>query len=40
MEPALLAERRTICGLLKQSESTWGQAPALHQTIGQGRYRT
>jgi len=40
MAPALPAERRTIYRLLKQSESTWGQAPALHQPIGQGRYRT
>ncbi len=40
MAPALPAERRTIHRLLKQSEATWGYAPALHQPIGQGRYQT
>jgi long-chain acyl-CoA synthetase len=40
MAPTLPAERRTIHRLLKQSESTWGHAPALYQPVGQGRYRT
>lgn len=40
MAPALPPERRTIHRLLKQSEATWGHAPALHQPTGQGAYKT
>ncbi len=40
MAPALTPERRTIYRLLKQSEATWGTAPALHQPDGQAGYRT
>jgi long-chain acyl-CoA synthetase len=40
MAPALPAERRTVYRMLKQSEAEWGTAPALHQPLGQGKYRT
>jgi long-chain acyl-CoA synthetase len=40
MAPALPAERRTVYRMLKQSEGEWGTAPALHQPLGQGKYRT
>ncbi len=40
MAPALPAGQRTIYRLLKQSEATWGSAPALHQPNGDGTYQT
>lgn len=40
MAPSLPAERRTVYRMLKMTEATWGTSPALHQPIGQGKYRT
>ncbi|MBI4893973.1 MAG: long-chain fatty acid--CoA ligase [Acidobacteria bacterium] len=40
MAPAVPTSQRTIYRLLKQSEATWGAAPALHQPNGDGTYRT
>lgn len=38
--PALPAERRTVHNLLKAAVATWGDAPALHQPDGKGKYGT
>jgi len=40
MASALPAERRTVYRMLEQTVQTLGTAPALHQPIGQGKYRT
>lgn len=40
MAPSLPAERRTVYRMLKMTEATWGAVPALHQPVGQGKYRT
>ncbi|WP_321476204.1 long-chain fatty acid--CoA ligase [uncultured Paludibaculum sp.] len=40
MAPSLPAELRTVYRMLKMAEATWGALPALHQPIGQGKYRT
>lgn len=38
MAPALPAERRTAYNLLATAAATWGDAPALHQPTGTGKY--
>lgn len=38
MAPALPVERRTVHNLLKTAAATWGNAAALHQPDGKGKY--
>lgn len=38
MAPALPAERRTVYNLLAVAAATWGDADALHQPAGSGKY--
>jgi long-chain acyl-CoA synthetase len=40
MAPSLPVELRTVYRMLKMAEATWGEQPALHQPVGQGKYRT